>query len=269
MEREGAEQDASPVVQYWDSERVPGYVSELLASVGERNPDLRHVVFNERTAAELIGERFGGHHLEAFRACAVPAMQADYLRYCAVYALGGVYVDADFRCQAPLAPLLEGPPDGVLFGRAELPARWRVPAFEWRERAGPYRAIMNSFFAFASPGHPLLELAIEIATANIESRIDEDVALVTGPAVFTSLYLLRELGSFDAYVDYARGGALAPFARFLCATVADYERVVAALERVCLRPEIDSRRWVVAPPGPLPYKATEDHWLNVGSSIFR
>jgi Glycosyltransferase sugar-binding region containing DXD motif len=257
------------VIQYWDSERIPGYVSELLAGVGERNPDLRHLVFDERTAAELIAERFGGRHLEAFRTCAVPAMQADYLRYCAVYALGGVYVDADFRCVAPLRPLLGGPLDGVLFGRPELPARWRVPAFEWRERVGPHRAIMNSFFAFSTAGHPLLGLAIEIATANVERRVGHDVALVTGPAIFTSLYLMRELGSFDAFVAYVKGGALEPFGRFLCETVGDHERASAALDRVWLRPETDSRRWVLTPEEPLPYKASEDHWVNVDSGIFR
>ena len=257
------------IVQYWDSEVIPDDVAGLLASFDELNPDVPHLVFDERKAAALIGERFGGRHADAFRACAVPAMQADYFRYCAVYALGGVYADADFRCRASLRPLLGDPGGGTLFGRPELPARWRVPEFEWRERVGPYRVAMNSFFAFPSPGHPLLELAIEIATANVERRIAEDVALVTGPAIFTSLYLLRELGSFDAFVAYAEGGVLASSSRLLCETVGDHARVLRALAGVRMPPEEESRTWVGAPETPLPYKETEDHWVNVTTSIYR
>lgn len=259
----------APIVQYWDTEEVPGYVAELLASFAELNPDTSHRLFSERTAEELIGDRIGNRAVEAFRACGVPAMQADYFRYCAVYVLGGVYVDADFRCVTPLGPLLTGPPSGTLFGRPELPPRWRVPELEWRERVGPYRVVMNSFFAFPAPGHPLLELAIEIATANVERRIGEDVALVTGPAIFTALYLLRELASFDAFLAYAEGGAMERSARLVCETVGDHERVLRAFEGVDLAPEEESRVFVRSPESPLPYKDTDDHWVNVTTSIYR
>lgn len=258
-----------PIVQYWDSEEVPEDVAELLASFAELNPGLQQRLFSERSAAELIAARFGARQAQAFAACAVPAMQADYFRYCAVHSLGGFYADADFVCLEPLQPLLDRAESGLLFGRPELPARWRVPELEWRERVGPYRVVMNSFFAFPSPGHPLLELAIEIATANVESRVAEDVALVTGPAIFTSLYLLRELGSLDAFLAYAEGGALAPSSRLLCETVGSHERVAQAFAGVGMPPEEETRRWVRSSETPLSYKGTEAHWVNVTSSIYR
>jgi len=257
------------IVQYWDSEEVPADVAALLAGFEDAGQGLPHLVFSERRAAEFIGRCFGGRHAAAFAVCAVPAMQADYFRYCALYALGGVYVDADFRCLAPLGGLLDGPATGTLFGRPELPPRWRTPELEGRERVGPYRVVMNSFFAFPAPGHPLLELAIEVATANVEARVAEDVALATGPAVFTSLYLLRELGSFDAFLAYAEGGALEPSSRLLRETVGEHGRVVEAFAGVEIRPELESRRWVGAAEAPLAYKQSDDHWLNVTASIYR
>jgi hypothetical protein len=257
------------IVQYWHSEEIPGYIAELLASFGAANPEMRHLVFSMRKAERTIGEHFGGREVEAFRACAVPAMQADYFRYCAVHALGGVYADADFRCLTSLRNLLDGPQSGTLFGRPELPPRWRNPQFEWRERAGPYRVVMNSFFAFPSPGHPLLELAVEIATAGVEGRVAEDVALVTGPAIFTSLYLLRETGSFEEFVRYAEGGALEPSSRLLCETIGDYERVGRAFAGVSMPAETEARAWVGSPDAPLPYKDTEAHWMNTSTSIYR
>ncbi|HSN78450.1 MAG TPA: DNA topoisomerase, partial [Anaerolineae bacterium] len=36
--------------------------------------------------------------------CAIPAMQADYFRYCAALADGGVWADVDLRCQRALRP---------------------------------------------------------------------------------------------------------------------------------------------------------------------
>jgi hypothetical protein len=222
------------IIQYWDNEEAPAEVAALLATFEAANPDLPHLVFSERRAAELIAERFGPRHAEAFAACAVPAMQADYFRYCALHALGGVYVDADFRCVAPLRPLLDESAGGTLFGRAQLPRPWRLAKYEWRERAGPYRVIMNSIFAFPSPGHPLLEL-----------------------------------GSFDAFLAYAEGGVLEPYSRPICETVGDHDRVVRAFAGVSLAPEEETRAFVGGSEIPLPYKQTEDHWMNVTASIYR
>jgi hypothetical protein len=267
MERAAA--GAGPaIVQYWHSAEVPDYIAALLASFEEANRDLPHLIFDRHAAEELIGARLGARQATAFRACAVPAMQADYFRYCALHALGGVYADADFRCLAPLRALIADRDGPTLFGRPELPPRWRNPRFEWRERAGPYRVVMNSLFAFPSPGHPLLELAIEIATANVEGRIAEDVALVTGPAVFTALYLLRERGSFAGFLEYANGGVLEAGARLVCETIGDYDRVAAAFAGVSIEPEEASRAWVAGAETPLPYKETAAHWTNTSTSIF-
>lgn len=256
------------ILQYWHSEEIPHEVAELIAGFRSLNPDLELRVFDERAAAELIARRFGERELEAFRACAVPAMQADYFRYCAVHALGGIYADADLRCVAPLRSLLAGPASGALFGRPELPPAWRTPAFEWRERIGAYRVVINSLFAFPEPGHPLLELVIEIATANIERRIEGGVWLVTGPAIFTSLYLLRELGSFAAFAAYVEGGALAPMPSLLHDAIGDCERVHDAFGGVSLRP-MDEAYELIRDAGELSYKTGEGHWVNVTSGIYR
>ncbi|HET8863126.1 MAG TPA: glycosyltransferase [Solirubrobacterales bacterium] len=174
--------EAPPIVQYWHDAEIPADVEELFAAIREHNPDMRHMVFDEESAAALIEEHLGAREASAFRSCAVPAMQADYFRLCAVYILGGIYCDADSRCSGSLAPLLAA--EGTLFENGRIPG-----------------LITNHIFAFRRPGHPLLRLAIDIATTGIEQRSSESVSFVTGPAVLTQITTTWRLGSFEACVE--------------------------------------------------------------------
>jgi len=258
-----------PITQYWHDARPPEEVATLLESFRRQNPGMRHLLFSEASAEEFIVRHFTSREAMAFRACRVPAMQADYLRYCAVFHHGGVYADADLHCVAPLASLLEEAGGGVVFGVSQLPKPWRFPPYEWRERIGPYRMMVNDIFAFPAPRHPLLELSIEAATANIEHRVDQNVSLVTGPVVFGSLYLLRELGSFDAFRSYTKGGAIEHIAPLLCEVVDDYLRIERAFAGVRLEYQSKSRAWARPPRRPPAYKKTDLYWANQTSSIFR
>ncbi len=255
------------LVQYWHDGEPPEDIAALLEGFRERNPDLRQVVFDEGSAEALLAEHFGPRELAAFRACAVPAMQADYLCYCAVLHHGGIYADADLVCVSPLSSLLDAGETGITFGWAELPPRWQTPRFEWGERIGPYRAVLTSLFAFPSPGHPLLQLSVEVATANIESRLIEDVGAATGPGVFTCLYLMNELGSFETFVEYAKGGIVEQAAPLMCEAIGDYERVPRAFEGVSIPPMSESHAWATPPKTPPAYKKTE-HWPDVTTSIY-
>ncbi|MGC1852028.1 MAG: glycosyltransferase [Solirubrobacterales bacterium] len=257
------------IVQYWHDEDIPGEVAELIASFPALNPEMHHLVFSETSAEEFIAEHFTPREVAAFRACAVPAMQADYLRYCAVLAFGGIYVDVDMECVAPLSSLLEIAGDGVLFGMPRLPPMFRTPAYEWRERLGPYRAINNNIFAFSSPGHPLLELALAMATRSIETRSAENVALTTGPGIFTSLYLLREAGSLEVYADFVRGGVFEAGVPAFCAMIESRADIERRLQRVRIPSLSDAARWARPPKSKPSYKDAEGHWINVKTSIFR
>jgi glycosyl transferase-like sugar-binding protein len=242
----------------------------LLASFRDRNPDFTHRVFNEAEAEEFIAERFGAREAAAFRGCAVPSMQSDYFRYCAVLALGGVYSDADFRCLRSLRPLVEGAEGGEIFlGPTLHPLNGRQT-----------RRVWSQFFAFREPGHPFLELALEIATANMESRIAERVWpvgekaiegiwLTVGPGIFSLMRFIRDWGSFDAFVDGIAGSPAEPFGDLYCEVIGDYGRIVAAFEGVRVSPHESMITWVGDPEHPLPYKQTDIHWQNVKTTIFR
>lgn len=176
--------------QYWDSETPPAEIVPLLDSYRVQNPGMRYQCFNRSEAAAFISDNFGQRALAAFNSCAVPAMQADYFRYCAVLARGGFYSDADTHCIASLEPLLPAGADAALFYREPL-----VPSGVDAElfRKAKLVQLMNGIFGFRHAGHPLLQALVEIATINIERRVSNSVWLTTGPAILSALHLLSRM----------------------------------------------------------------------------
>jgi hypothetical protein len=259
--------NAFTLIQYWHEQVPPDHVVETLDSFKKQNPDMEQLVFDEPSAEAFIAAHYGSAESAAFRACAVPAMQADYFRYCAVHALGGVYADANFRCLDSLKWIVDRPERGVLFGRQDPLPNSLAIAYSWPYAVGSFRAVTNGVFGFGSQGHPLLELAIQISTANIENRVADGAAgvwVTAGPGVFTSLYLLRELGSIDAFLEYSVGSVIESMAPSLCEVVGDHDRVASAWDGVCICPmkELKSR-----------CEKSDDrlkssHWLRIRGNIY-
>jgi mannosyltransferase OCH1-like enzyme len=240
------------IVQYWHSQDPPAEVRELTASFRELNPDLQHRVFDESEAEAFIAAHFSSRELAAFRACAVPAMQADYFRYCAVLALGGFYADAGFACRRPLASLLDLVEDGILF------------------RQGAQ--VINGFFAFAAPGHPLLQLTLEVATANIEGRVAETVNKVTGPFIFTILAAIDRADSLEQARRRVAGGGMEPLVNGMLDAIGERERLTRAFDQVRIEPIELAREWIARPSTARTYKQAETAWVGWHrrkGSIFR
>jgi mannosyltransferase OCH1-like enzyme len=240
------------IVQYWHSNEVPAEVRELTTTFRDRNPEMRHLLVHEAEAADFIAESFTERELAAFRACAVPAMQSDYFRYCAILALGGVYADVGFACRRPLGPLIGRASGGLLV------------------RLTPGEVIANGFFVFPAPGHPFLRLALDIATANIERRIASGVNRVTGPWIFTCLVEAHRAGSLSA--GWASTPAIERLAEAMLVEVEDYTRLTEALEGVRIEPAESLRDWADQSEARLRYKDDDTRWTrwsSRGGSIFR
>jgi mannosyltransferase OCH1-like enzyme len=249
----GSYADTDTIFQYWHSSSVPADVRELIATFQSRNAEMRHRLLCESSAEELIAERFTSRELAAFRSCAVPAMQADYFRCCAVFACGGIYADASLECRRPLRQLLDDVAGGLLI---------RLPG---------EGVIYNGFLAFATPGHPLLRLALDIATANIERRVANAVNLVTGPWVFTCLDKLHQAGSLTT--KWAPNPTVERVADVMLEEIGRYDRVEKAFEGVSVRPAEKLRKWADFPSVLPAYKTSGAtrwaEWPKRNGSIFR
>lgn len=239
------------LIQYWHTESPPPDVAALTQSVRKENPNFKYRLFNEKSAERFIAEHFTAREVAAFRACAVPAMQADYFRYCAVLTLGGVYADADIDCSTNLAPLVGAVHSAQFFYRPTL------------------YTVTNSFFIVHSPGHPLVKFALEVTTENIERRRFENVWLATGPGVFSTLYGIHMCGSIGALLRHLKLGNT-KWPREEMAEIVQVHARDRIAELVAhaqfspysiLVPYLDQKH--------MPYKREAGHWKRWQGSIYR
>jgi len=191
-EREGGRTN---LFQFWNTERAPEEVETLMRTWHE-DTAFHYQRFNAETAGAFIEEHFGRRTLDAYRKCGVPAMQADIFRYCALYVHGGVYVDAGTEQVGPLASYLEYFASGVLMQRVQR------------------NILPNGFMFFRYPGAPLLERILSAAIGNIEKRVSNNVWMVTGPAIQSTLYFSGQHKDLFADVDVVPMSEVLTYARF-------------------------------------------------------
>lgn len=153
--------------QFWNLPEAPTEVEALL-DTWKNDAAFDYCRFNSESADSYIETHFDLRTLAAFRSCGIPAMQADFFRYCALFVEGGVYVDADTSNSGRLPELLQGRARGLLMNR------------ETR--------VANDFLYVVKAGDPLYGKVVEQAVVNVEGRISSNVWEVTGPGIMTKLH---------------------------------------------------------------------------------
>lgn len=155
------------LIQYWDTGAPPPEVAALMRTWAE-DAAFDYTAYDRDTALDYLRRHFRRPVRAAFRKCRIPAMQADFFRYCALLAGGGVYVDADTANGGGMAAMLSGAGRGCLMNRRGK--------------------IANDFLYFAAPGDPLMSAVVAQAMANIEAEVSQNVWLVTGPGILTGMH---------------------------------------------------------------------------------
>lgn len=148
---------------------MPPHEVSVLLQTWQAEPGCTHQLYDYDSARALIKQNFEGTTLTSFDSCAIPAMQADFFRYCALYLMSGLYLDADTRSLAKMQELLKlAGPRGILM-----------------DRRGN---IANDFMFFSQCQDPLLEKVIRIAESNINFQISQNVWEVSGPGILTKIF---------------------------------------------------------------------------------
>lgn len=176
--------------QYWDKADPPREALESYASLSGVNPDYAIRLWSHADARAYILNTYGSAVAEIFSRCKLPAMQADFFRYCILLAQGGIYADSDATALVAF--------DDCLNESLVLPITNR------KDLQNP--GLGNCFIA-ATPWHPVLAFALGQCLYNIVRETTNNVARVTGPGVLhRALMFQRDLAvqlldPLDGYVD--------------------------------------------------------------------
>ena len=238
--------------QYWDTLDPPPEVAGWIEGFRLGNPDFQHRVYDRDRASWFIGKQVGERERRAFDAIAVPSMQSDYFRYCAVWAKGGVYVDADFQSLAPLPGLLDQAPRSLMLS--------------WDGH------IVAGLMMCRRRGDPLVRACLDLSTANIEARALSSAYTAAGPGVINAIRALIDPGAFDEVAKgfdnvFGREWGFPELMDRARRTVAVTRPLAEAFGALTVIPAKRIGTWIgrKAPA----YKETERHWLNWRGSLYR
>jgi mannosyltransferase OCH1-like enzyme len=152
------------IVQFWDTPPPPD-VADLMISWQQMNPGCRWKCFNDAEARRFLRQAFPLPVLQAYLRARQPAQKADIFRLAYLTACGGIYADADDRCDAPLSSFVRSDATLVL-------------------HQDNFATIGNNFIAVTAE-HPVLQRALSLATVAV-NRGDQDLIwLSTGPGLLT------------------------------------------------------------------------------------
>ena len=237
--------------QYWDTGQPPDEVAQWIEGFRVMNPDLKHQLYDRDAASWFIRKHIGLREQRAFDSCAVPSMQSDYFRLCAMKQFGGVYADADFRCLQPLADLLDPVPHGLITS--------------WDGQ------LVHSFMLIRPPEDPFIEACLQLCTLNVESRDIPNAYTATGPGVPSAI---------QAILDPAMGAHVIKTMDNMLQKDWLFPQVVERAHRVipitdALRRSFEALSLVkktaiqpwIGKTNP-DYKQTDRHWLNWKGSSY-
>ena len=121
----------------------------------QRNPPWKTRYFSARARRAFIDAHFDGTVLAAYDALVPNAYRADLFRYCALFALGGLYADFGVNFLAPIDALVDRDNDGIVLCHDLI----------IDNRPG----LLNGVLA-ARPAHPLFAMCIRQIVANVATQ---------------------------------------------------------------------------------------------------
>jgi tetratricopeptide (TPR) repeat protein len=163
------------IVQYWDDPEPPDDVTRLMETWRSVNPDYSRRLFDDAAARAFLTQHYGPEVLRAYRRADNPAEKADLFRLAYLYARGGIYVDADDRCLAPIG--------SVVPGHVALAVYQEDYAL-----GGLAVGTLGNNFLAAAPNNAVIGRALELATEALNRGDTDIVWLKTGPALITRAF---------------------------------------------------------------------------------
>lgn len=159
------------------------------------NPQWEHVFYDAADRSAFIREHYGAEVWGAYNRInpQYGAAQADFFRYLATYARGGVYADVKTDFVRPFAETIRDDDQFIVSSWDNGPSGTHPNFGKHAELARFHRDEMQQWFIVSAAGHPFLKAAIAQVLANIETYNrflvgtgKVGVLRTTGPIAFTT-----------------------------------------------------------------------------------
>ena len=165
-------------------ENLPERIKQIHFQTIRKNKWMNIMYLSDHNALDFLRANFDDRVVMAFRRLKAGAFQADLLRYCLLYKLGGIYGDLSQSYPIPLRHVIDTDRDALVLV-CDLPYEGRV-------------GVQIAFMA-ASPNHPIFKVAIDMVVEMIEGMdYGSHVLDVTGPHLFRrALERLRSISDVE------------------------------------------------------------------------
>jgi mannosyltransferase OCH1-like enzyme len=164
---------------------------KALINLRKQNPHIRFLLFDKIRRDNYMATSWSHHPIhDLYRRSVFGVMQADIFRYCAIYDMGGFYLDINKILTKPLGSFISSTDEGLISFEnnwCQLPATPRCAS----TMQHPDRYVVQWCFAFA-PNHMILKNMLNNIcdySSAYENKIfaspSEAIRSLTGPGLFT------------------------------------------------------------------------------------
>ncbi|MBP7565509.1 MAG: hypothetical protein KA795_05835 [Burkholderiaceae bacterium] len=190
------------------TQRDPAIQQDLRDGWMASHPDYEYLFFDDAACRDLVASAMPGL-VAVYDALPLPVQRADLFRYVAVHELGGLYVDVDTVCRAPLHDYVDLSQEAMVVCPEMVPTDWPQGFAGYLQRfCIPHQLAQWAFCA--PPGHPALAMLVDRIRYFVSrfSRTELQAASqhafftleLTGPRVFTHV--------MNEYLSGSRTGAM-------------------------------------------------------------
>ncbi len=160
------------IIQTHLSRNIPTGMHYTMQRNLEMNPEYNHYFFSDEDSRAFIEKHFDKRTLLSYDTLVPGAYKADLFRLCALYILGGIYIDSGMGSIRPIRTFIEENDEIILC------SDWDMYILPWVNFYP--KKIYNAMIA-AIPKHPIIKTNIDIINDNVEKRIYNGLFGITGP----------------------------------------------------------------------------------------
>jgi mannosyltransferase OCH1-like enzyme len=158
-------------------------VDAIRATWVNNHQDFRYSFYDDDDIDIFIQRHFDKRVYRNYKGILNGSLKADFFRYCVLYVHGGVYVDVDIACLAPLHVAVDFELD-TLVTAADYQERDYQPINMDYRRDCVYQA-----FLCCHPFHPLMKYMINYMCFVMENHLyPRDIFRIGGPEAFADAY---------------------------------------------------------------------------------